>query len=344
MGKKLDRLLGRGFRASKFKTLLKLVVSRVVIQRNRCRVHVSQYRSDVTQLLMLGHHDQSLVRVEQVIRELNMLDAYAMIEGYCILLAERVDLIEREKFCPGELKEAMSSLIFAASRCGELPELHEVRRCLASRYGREFADQAVELRNGCAVSPKIIQKLSAKQPPLEIRTKLIGEIASVNGIVLPHEDLTSQKQGGWSGDSRRNVGMKRDQHAVRVGVNLGADDPRMMEFNDAVDAAQAAFDAAAYAAAAARAASQKWEAMAGAWLMVFPDAREVNATEVEFWIDCNRSFLPFELKSMERSELIERLLSVQNILRIPPSPASFQPSSFLFPSGSSITSPLKLMP
>ncbi|KAI4319024.1 hypothetical protein MLD38_032674 [Melastoma candidum] len=64
--------------------------------------------------------------------------------------------------------------------------------------------------------------------------------------------------------------------------------------------------------------SQEWEAMAGAWLRAFPEAREVNATEVESWIDCNRSFLPSELKSMERSELIERLLSIQNILRIPP--------------------------
>ncbi|KAI4341337.1 hypothetical protein MLD38_026071 [Melastoma candidum] len=75
--------------------------------------------------------------------------------------------------------------------------------------------------------------------------------------------------------------------------------------------------------------SQEWEAMAGAWLRAFPEAREVNATEVESWIDCNRSFLPSELKSMERSELIERLLSIQNILRIPPDhpPPSSRPPS-----------------
>ncbi|KAI4379156.1 hypothetical protein MLD38_005490 [Melastoma candidum] len=84
-----------------------------------------------------------LLLVEQVIREYNTLDSYAMIEGYYILLAERVDLIEREKVCHGELKEVMPSLIFVASWCGEFPELHEVLRCTASRYGREFADQAV---------------------------------------------------------------------------------------------------------------------------------------------------------------------------------------------------------
>ena len=35
-------------------------------------------------------------QVEQVIKEQNMLDAFAMIEGYCLLLTERVKLIEHD--------------------------------------------------------------------------------------------------------------------------------------------------------------------------------------------------------------------------------------------------------
>ncbi|KAF8010531.1 hypothetical protein BT93_J1230 [Corymbia citriodora subsp. variegata] len=63
--------------------------------------------------------------------------------------------------------------------------------------------------------------------------------------------------------------------------------------------------------------TQEWEVMARAWLRAFPEAKEVTATEVEAWIDVNHVSLPSELKSMERSELIERLLSIQNILRLP---------------------------
>lgn len=63
--------------------------------------------------------------------------------------------------------------------------------------------------------------------------------------------------------------------------------------------------------------TQEWEVMARAWLRAFPEAKEVTATEVEAWIDLNHVSLPSELKSMERSELIERLLSIQNILRLP---------------------------
>lgn len=57
--------------------------------------------------------------------------------------------------CPGELKEAISSLIFASSRCGESPELQGIRGLFANRYGKEFTAAAVELTNNCGVNPKV---------------------------------------------------------------------------------------------------------------------------------------------------------------------------------------------
>ena len=57
--------------------------------------------------------------------------------------------------CPDELKEAISSLIFAASRCRELPELQKIRGLFTSRYGKELETRDVELRNNCGVNPKV---------------------------------------------------------------------------------------------------------------------------------------------------------------------------------------------
>lgn len=57
--------------------------------------------------------------------------------------------------CPEELKEAISSLIFASSRCGEFPELQKIRGIFVSRFGREFAAHAIELRNNSGVNPKV---------------------------------------------------------------------------------------------------------------------------------------------------------------------------------------------
>lgn len=92
-----------------------------------------------------------------MIKEENALDALVMVENYCHLLAEKSELItnSREWECPADLKEAASTLIFAASRTGEFPELHEIRRVLTSKYGKDYAYSAVELRNECSVYPKV---------------------------------------------------------------------------------------------------------------------------------------------------------------------------------------------
>lgn len=57
--------------------------------------------------------------------------------------------------CPEELKEATAGIIYAASRCGEFPELQETRAVLTSRYGKHFTASAVELRNNCGVHPQV---------------------------------------------------------------------------------------------------------------------------------------------------------------------------------------------
>lgn len=40
--------------------------------------------------------------------------------------------------CPEECKEAVSSLIYAAARFGDLPELRKLRSLLTERYGDSF--------------------------------------------------------------------------------------------------------------------------------------------------------------------------------------------------------------
>ncbi|KAK7813436.1 ist1-like protein [Quercus suber] len=172
MGKKLDALLGRTFKPSKFKPLVNLALSRLVVLKNQRQVRCTQARSDVVQLLDLGHHERALIRVEHVIKEQNMLDVFVMIESYCNLLIERVNLIEQERVCPDELREAISSLLYAASRCGEFPELQEIRTVMTTRFGKEFAASAIELRNNCGVNRKMIQKLSTRQPSLENRMEV----------------------------------------------------------------------------------------------------------------------------------------------------------------------------
>lgn len=61
---------------------------------------------------------------------------------------------------------------------------------------------------------------------------------------------------------------------------------------------------------------QEWEIMARAWLSSFPEAKAGSMEEVEAWIDSNHSSLPGNLKSMPRSDLCQRLISIQNLMRL----------------------------
>ncbi|KAA8532724.1 hypothetical protein F0562_032757 [Nyssa sinensis] len=271
MGKKLDALFGRNFKTSKFKPLVNLAISRLAILKNQRQSRCSLARTDIVQLLNLGQHDRALLRVDQVIKEQNLLDVFVMIEGYCLLVIERVNLIEQEKVCPDELKEAISSLLYASTRCGEFPELQEMRAVFTSRFGKEFAARSIELRNNCGVNPKIIQKLSTRQPSLEDRLKVLKEIASENGIVLQIDEPSSefikekldfdQKQKLPKPEASVNPGGAELGNNLQISpdeigkVETFCDTPiARKKYRDVADAAQAAFESAAYAAAAARAA------------------------------------------------------------------------------------------
>ncbi|KAL2347562.1 hypothetical protein Fmac_001562 [Flemingia macrophylla] len=260
MGKKLDALLGRTFKASKFKALVSLAISRLAVLKNQRHARLRHARSDVFELLQLGHHERASLRVEHVIKDQNMLDVYDMIEGYCNLLIERVHLIEQERECPEELKEAASGLLYAASRCGDFPEIQEIRAVLTTRFGKEFAARAIELRNNCGVHPQIIQKMSTRIPNLEIRMKALKDIASENGIVLQLEE-TSVPIEEQSNVEKQNLHEPEKKEESVGNLPSRAKDDELTDsfkgrqkYKDVADAAQAAFESAAYAAAAARAA------------------------------------------------------------------------------------------
>ncbi|XP_078155420.1 uncharacterized protein LOC144551348 isoform X2 [Carex rostrata] len=250
MGRKLDRFLGRISKENaKLKSLLAVTGSQAVVLKTRREVRCTNSRDDVTQLLSLGHHDRALLRVEHVIKEQNMVDVYSMIESYCYVISERCDLLEKTRECPEELREAVAGLIFGTSRCGDLQVLQDVRRIFVSKFGKDFVQAATELRNGCAVDPKLIQKLSTRLPSIEIRQRVLQEIASEKGIKLEFNDEISfhTPPAETTTTVDQKLPEKQDLDETFLKVESG-------KYKDVNAAAQAAFQSAANAAAAAKAA------------------------------------------------------------------------------------------
>ncbi|KAA8530562.1 hypothetical protein F0562_005271 [Nyssa sinensis] len=257
MGKRLDALLGKSFKTYKFKKFVDLIISRIALLKVQHHARWSQARSDVVQLLTLGHQESTLLHVDHVIREQNMLDVLMIIEGYCHLLIERVILVKNSKACPDELKEAISSLIFAASRYGQLPELQKIRGVFTSKFGKQFAKRAVELRNDCGVNPKIVNKLPLQRSSLRTRLKVLKEIASENGITLRIQEIEEKaniKESTKLNDLEPKDNAQNLQEETKCNEKLSSFMKTRKKYKDVASAAQDAFELAARAAAAARAA------------------------------------------------------------------------------------------
>lgn len=175
-------MFGKSFKSAKCKTTLRLAISRMKLIKNKSDLQMKQMRRDLAQLLQSGQEASARIRVEQIIREQNMMAAREFIELFCELIVARLPIIESQKNCPIDLREAISSLIFAAPRCADIPELIEIRSLFGSKYGKEFVAAAAELRPDCGVNRTIIEKLSVRTPSGEVKLKLMKEIATEHQI------------------------------------------------------------------------------------------------------------------------------------------------------------------
>ncbi|KAI3760795.1 hypothetical protein L1987_51194 [Smallanthus sonchifolius] len=157
-------------------------------------------RRDIAKLLETGQEATARIRVEHIIREEKMMAAQEIIELFCELVVVRLPIIEAQRECPLDLKEAISSLCFAAPRCADLPELIQVQMAFASKYGKEFAAAATELMPECGVNRQLIEHLSVRAPAPDVKLNLLKEIAeeheldwdptaSETELLKPHEDL-----------------------------------------------------------------------------------------------------------------------------------------------------------
>lgn len=54
-----------------------------------------------------------------------------------------------------DINEAVSSLVFASSRCGELPELVSIRELFVQRYGQNYVTKALQLFPGHLVNLQV---------------------------------------------------------------------------------------------------------------------------------------------------------------------------------------------
>ncbi|KDP22885.1 hypothetical protein JCGZ_01959 [Jatropha curcas] len=242
----LDSFFNKGFKAAKCKTLLKLTIPRIKLLRNRREIQIKQMRRDIAKLLETGQEATARIRVEHIIREENMMAAQEILELFCELISVRLPIIEAQRECPLDLKEAISSICFAAPRCADLPELLQVQMLFASKYGKEFVAAASELMPECGVNRQLIELLSIRAPSPEVKLKLLKEIAeeheldwdpaaSETELLKPHEDLLNGPTQFVSGSKLPLPKEKHDEELTSIPDNAHDKQPESDSDFDELD-------------------------------------------------------------------------------------------------------------
>ncbi|KAL5122531.1 IST1-like protein [Glycine soja] len=261
-------LLRLGFNSSKCKTAAKMAVARIKLLRNKREVVVRQMRRDIALLLQSGQDATARIRVEHVMREQNVLAANEFIELFCELVVARLAIISKQKECPADLKEGIASLIFAAPRCSEIPELVALKNIFEKKYGKDFVSAAVDLRPSCGVNRQLIEKLSVRTPPGEVKLKVLKEIAkehhidwdttdSEKELLKPPEELIVGPSAFVSASSlpvKPSTVMSVDSNKPATRLSRGGK-PDAEHYKDSKSAAEAAAEAAKQAIAAAEVAA-----------------------------------------------------------------------------------------
>lgn len=182
-----------------------------------------------------------------------MMAANEILELFCERIVTRLSIIAKQKECPADLKEAISSLIFAGPRCSDIPELLAIRDIFLKKYGKDFVSAATDLRPDSGVNRLLIEKLSALNPPGELKLKVMKEIAKEYQVEW---DTTETETELLKAPEERIEGPRTFVSASSQPITTRLSGGGLGGFQDAASAAKAAADSAKNAIVAAQAAAQ----------------------------------------------------------------------------------------
>lgn len=155
-------------------------IQRLQIANNKKVTSVKHQKREISQLLADGKVEKARIKVEHIIRDDFVIEAYEILELLGELIFERIKQISNSKECPSDLKQAVASLIWASSNV-DIDELREVKKQLTKKFGSKFA-QSAELNIDNVVNPRLYNKLTYKAPSVTIVEGYLKEIASTYNV------------------------------------------------------------------------------------------------------------------------------------------------------------------
>ncbi|XP_057797934.1 uncharacterized protein LOC131014013 isoform X2 [Salvia miltiorrhiza] len=100
---------------------------------------------------------------------MNLLSCYDFVDQSCEYILKQLSRMQKQGECPEDCREAVASLMYAAARFSDLPELRDLRDIFQQKYGSSLE---------AFVNQKFVEKMSSRPPPKEKRLQVLQDIAS----------------------------------------------------------------------------------------------------------------------------------------------------------------------
>ncbi|CAL4966774.1 unnamed protein product [Urochloa decumbens] len=175
-----DSLLNSKF-YNKCKHAFKCIRTRMAPIRRKKHAMIRFLKKDVADLLANGLDTHAFGRMDGLIVELNHACCYDMIEEFCDYIGKQLGSLQKQRECPPETREAVSTLIFAAARFPDLPELCDLRHIFTERYGN-FVEPFVSF--------EFVRKLDSTEFTNEDKLQVMQSIAEELSVSFDAKELT----------------------------------------------------------------------------------------------------------------------------------------------------------
>ncbi|XP_058774144.1 uncharacterized protein LOC131648395 [Vicia villosa] len=158
---------------TKCKTALKLIKTRLDTIRKKRNAVQKFLKKDLADLLRNSLDYNAYGRAEGLLVEQNMSACYELIAKFVGCVSDHVRDICKHEICPDECKEAIPSLMYAAARFSDLPELRELRTFFTEKYRNSLEPY---------VNKEFIERLKQNPPSKEMKIQLLHELAQESSI------------------------------------------------------------------------------------------------------------------------------------------------------------------
>jgi vacuolar protein sorting-associated protein IST1 len=182
------------FDPNKCKLYLKSAVVRMNLKKKKGQEQNKQMEKEISELVKQEKDEMARLRVEQLVREQRLLEAYDVLELFCEIIITRLQLIHMYPEIPDDVVEAVHTLTWVSLRVA-IPEFKQVANQFKLKYGEEFLKAALD-NTSCYVNEELMEKLSICCPEKDFVEEEFFRLSPVPDKCAQHEfDSFSQSDG-----------------------------------------------------------------------------------------------------------------------------------------------------